>query len=520
MAKSLVIVESPAKAATLGKFLGRDFSVMACYGHVRDLQKKGIAVDRAHGYDPSYEILPGKERTVQDLRKAAKGADTIYLAADPDREGEAICWHLHELLKGEAPKAEFHRAEFHEITKSAVQRAIQTPTQISLPRVGAQQARRIIDRLVGYEVSELLWNKVWRGLSAGRVQTVALRIIVERESERERFVAVPYFSVPLVLARDGSAFPARVVVWRGEKLRFDGGDPRLATQASADEVRAHVEASVLRVASVDARERRTNPAPPFTTPKLQQAAARSLGFSVRKTMMLAQRLYEGRAVDERGTVGLITYMRTDSVRIADEALAAVREHIRAAYGETSLPAEPRRYRQKKDAQDAHEAIRPTSMDLPPEAVARHLEPDELELYRLIWCRFVASQMTPSVSEVTTVEIEARREAAAPGAEPEVAGVRAAGTVLKDPGFLRVYGQLAESESTNAPSAWRSGAHSACRSLAEPVVADDLREWLPRPGLGPLDGIADRHRQWGSPIVGYPEERLHLPLVQPPDPAGA
>jgi DNA topoisomerase-1 len=308
---------------------------------------------------------------------------------------------------------------------------------------------------------------------------VALRIIVERESERERFVSIPYFSVPLVLAKDGASFPARVVVWRGEKLQFDGTDPRLATQQAAEEARAHVEAATLRVVSVEARERRTNPAPPFTTPKLQQAAARSLGFSVRKTMMLAQRLYEGKPVGDRGTVGLITYMRTDSVRIADEALHAVREHIRATYGEASLPAEPRRYKQKKDAQDAHEAIRPTSMDLPPEAVARHVEPDELKLYRLIWNRFVASQMTPSLSEVTSVEIEARREDSRGrqgAAADDVAGVRATGTVLKDAGFLAVYGQVAESQSQNAPEDDADGDDSKVRlpALAE-GDALELRE---------------------------------------------
>jgi DNA topoisomerase-1 len=446
MARSLVIVESPAKASTLGKFLGRDFQVAACYGHVRDLEKKGIAVDRSNNYEPKYRIVPGKERTVAELARLARKADRIFLAADPDREGEAICWHLHELLKKEAPGAEFHRAEFHEITKSAVKKAIDKPTQISQNRVGAQQARRIIDRLVGYEVSELLWNNVWRGLSAGRVQTVALRIIVERESERERFVAVPYFSVPLVLAKDGTAFPARVVQWRGDKLNFDGTDPRLATAPAAEEVRAHVERSTLQIVSVEARERRQNPAPPFTTPKLQQAAARSLGFSVRKTMTLSQRLYEGKAIGEQGTVGLITYMRTDSVRVADEALLAVREYVQATYGEAALPAEPRRYKQKKDAQDAHEAIRPTTLDLPPDAVARYVEPDELKLYRLVWNRFVASQMNPAVSEVTTVDIEARRKGS-----NDVAGVRATGSVLRDPGFLRLYGQVAENESAaNAP----------------------------------------------------------------------
>jgi DNA topoisomerase-1 len=445
MARSLVIVESPAKASTLGKFLGRDYQVAACYGHVRDLEKKGIAVDRENGYEPEYRVVPGKERTVAELARLARKANRIFLAADPDREGEAICWHLHELLKKEAPDAEFHRAEFHEITKTAVRRAIENPTRISPDRVGAQQARRIIDRLVGYEVSELLWNKVWRGLSAGRVQTVALRIIVERESERERFVSVPYFSVPVVVAREAAAFPARVVSWRGEKLNFDGTDPRLATAGAAEAVRAHVERSTLAVVSVEARERRQNPAPPFTTSKLQQAAARSLGFSVRKTMTLAQRLYEGKAIGPEGTVGLITYMRTDSVRVADEALVAVRDHVLKTYGEAALPAEPRRYRQKKDVQDAHEAIRPTSMDLPPDAVARHVEPDELKLYRLVWNRFVASQMNPAVSEVTTVEIEAKREGA-----PDLAGLRATGSVLRDPGFLRLYGQVGEGEGQNAP----------------------------------------------------------------------
>jgi DNA topoisomerase-1 len=463
MARSLVIVESPAKASTLGKFLGRDYQVAACYGHVRDLEKKGISVDRSRNYEPHYRIVPGKERTVAELARLARKAERIFLAADPDREGEAICWHLHELLKKEAPKAQFHRAEFHEITKSAVTRAIEKPGKISKDRVGAQQARRIIDRLVGYEVSELLWNKVWRGLSAGRVQTVALRIIVERETEREGFVPVPYLSVPVTLAKDEATFPARVVGWRGEKLQFDGTDPRLATAEAAEEVRAHVEAAGLRVVSVEARERRQNPAPPFTTPKLQQAAARSLGFSVRKTMMLAQRLYEGRALGDLGTVGLITYMRTDSVRVADEALQAVREHIAGTYGDASLPGEPRRYRQQKDAQDAHEAIRPTSMELPPEAVANHLEPDELKLYRLIWSRFVASQMNPAVSEVTTVEIEARQDGS-----PDLALLRASGSVLRDPGFLRVYGQTADAPARNAPEEEAEGDEGKVRlpALAE------------------------------------------------------
>lgn len=440
MGKSLVIVESPAKAATLGKFLGKDFSVMACYGHVRDLPKKGISVDREHGYEPTYEILPGKERTIADLKRAAKGVDSVYLAADPDREGEAICWHLHEVLKPSAPKAAFHRAEFNEITKSAVTRAVAHPGTINRHRVNAQQARRIIDRLVGYEVSDLLWSKVWRGLSAGRVQTVALRIIVERESEREAFRAVPYFSVPATLRKGEASFPARLVVWKDEKLKFDGTDPRLATKEAADEAVSFVRGASLVVASVEAKERRATAPPPFTTSKLQQAGARSLSFSVRKTMQVAQRLYEGKAIGDKGTIGLITYMRTDSTRTAEEALVAVRAHIQSTYGPDALPPEARRFKQKKDVQDAHEAIRPTSMDLPPEAVARYLSPDEQKLYRLVWTRFVASQMTPSVSDVTTVDIEAKKKGSS-----VVAGLRATGTVLKDPGYLRVYGQTSEEE---------------------------------------------------------------------------
>ena len=464
MARSLVIVESPAKASTLGKFLGKDFQVAACYGHVRDLEKKGIAVDRAKNYEPHYRIVPGKEKTVADLVRLARKADRIFLAADPDREGEAICWHLHELLKKEAPKAEFHRAEFHEITKSAVTRAIEKPGKISKDRVGAQQARRIIDRLVGYEVSELLWNNVWRGLSAGRVQTVALRIIVERETEREAFRGRAVLLGPGD-AREGRRRLPRPRGGLAGRASSSSTAPTRAspTSEAAEEVKAHVDASALRVTSVEARERRQNPAPPFTTPKLQQAAARSIGFSVRKTMTLAQRLYEGKPVGELGTVGLITYMRTDSVRVADEALVAVREHIRSTYGETSLPAEPRRYKQKKDVQDAHEAIRPTTLELPPEAVARYVEPDELKLYRLIWNRFVASQMTSSVSDVTTVEIEARRKGS-----PDLAVLRATGSVLRDPGFLRLYGQVAETGAQNAPEDEGEGDESKVRlpALAE------------------------------------------------------
>ena len=483
MAKSHVIVESPAKAATLGKFLGKDYTVLACYGHVRDLPRKGIAVDREHGYAPTYEVLPGKERTVAELRRAAKGAETVYLAADPDREGEAICWHLQEILRPALPKTTFHRAEFHEITKAAVTRAVEHPGRIDQDRVNAQQARRIIDRLVGYEVSDLLWSKVWRGLSAGRVQTVALRIIVERESERERFVAIPYFSVPVSLRKGDATFPARVVAWRGEKLRFDGTDPRLATAEDAEAVRAHVAASEPVAVGVDAKERRSSPPPPFTTSKLQQGAARALGFTVRRTMQIAQRLYEGKTIGDRGTIGLITYMRTDSTRTADEALAAVRSHIGRTWGDGALPEEARRFRQKKDAQDAHEAIRPTSLDLPPEAIARYLSPEELKLYRLIWNRFVASQMSPSLSEITTVDFEARR----PGSG-DLAFLRATGSVLKDAGWLRVYDKEADAAEEEAPADDENGDATKVR-LPALAAGEAVRV---------LDAVAEGHETQPPP----------------------
>ena len=429
MPKSLVIVESPAKARTLEKFLGKDFKVLASYGHVRDLPRKGLGVDRAHGYKPTYEVLKGKEKTLGELKKAARASDRVYLAADPDREGEAISWHLLQELKPGSGKIEFKRARFNEITKKAVQAAVENAGEIDENRVGAQQARRIIDRLVGYEVSDLLWKKIWRGLSAGRVQTVALRIICEREKEIEAFIAVEYWSLDAKLAAGGPPeFPARLVSWDGEKLRFDGSDPKLADAGAADRIRRRIESVPWIVERVERSERKKSPPPPFITSQLQQAASRRLGFSVRRTMQVAQRLYEGREVPGRGTVGLITYMRTDSTRTAEEALAAVRAHIAETYGAESLPDAPRYFRSRAGAQEAHEAIRPTMMDLPPAALGAALTGEEAKLYRLIWERFVASQMNPAVSDVVTADI-----AAGP------ARYRATGSTLKLPGYLAVYG---------------------------------------------------------------------------------
>jgi DNA topoisomerase-1 len=434
MTRSLVIVESPSKARTLEKFLGKDFRVLASYGHVRDLPKKGLGVDRSHSYEPTYEVLAGKEKTLAELKKATHSSDAVYLAADPDREGEAISWHLHESLKGSGKgiggkDTVFKRVRFNEITKKAVLQAMEDAGEIDTRKVDAQQARRIIDRLVGYEVSDLLWKKIWRGLSAGRVQTVALRIIVEREAQIEAFRPVEYWTVDAQLeGKAPPAFPARLVSFDGTKLKFDGTDPRLDSETAAARVSDDASHATWKVARVETSERRKNPPPPFITSQLQQGAARRLGFAVRRTMQVAQRLYEGRDIPGRGTVGLITYMRTDSTRVSNDALTVVRELIAKQYGAQALPESPRYFKSRRDTQDAHEAIRPTYLDLPPEAVAPHLAPDEAKVYRLVWERFVASQMNPAVYDTTSAEIEAGR-----------AVYRASGSTLKSAGYLAAYG---------------------------------------------------------------------------------
>jgi DNA topoisomerase-1 len=434
-AKNLVIVESPAKAKTLEKFLGKDFRVLASYGHVRDLPKKGLGVDRGNAYEPTYEVVPGKEKTLGELKKAARGASAVFLAADPDREGEAISWHLREALRSSSKEAPFRRVRFNEITKKAVLEAMENAGEIDGNLVDAQQARRIMDRLVGYEVSDLLWKKIWRGLSAGRVQTVALRIICERETEIEAFRPVEYWTLDAELqASAPPPFTARLFAFDGQKLKFDGTDPRLPDVEAAERVRKEVAGAAWKVTRVETAERRKNPPPPFITSQLQQAAARRLSFAVRRTMQIAQRLYEGRDIPGRGTVGLITYMRTDSTRVSEDALTSLREHIRTRYGPETLPESPRYFKSKRGTQDAHEAIRPTYLDLPPEAVSPHLSPEEGKLYRLIWERFVASQMAPAVYDATSAEIEAGK-----------AVYRASGSTLKSPGYLAAYGVAAEEE---------------------------------------------------------------------------
>ena len=471
MPRSIVIVESPAKAKTLEKFLGKGFRVLASYGHVRDLPKKGLGVDRDDDYAPTYEILKGKEKTIEELRRAVKTADAVFLAADPDREGEAISWHLHEALKA-AGKTVFKRVRFNEITKKAVLEAMEDAGEIDGRLVDAQQARRIIDRLVGYEVSDLLWKKIWRGLSAGRVQTVALRIICERERAIEAFRPVEYWTVDAQLeAGAPPPFSARLFSFDGEKLKFDGTDPRLTDEASAFRVRDDVQKAAWTIAKVEASERRKNSPPPFITSQLQQAAARRLGFAVRRTMQIAQRLYEGKEISGRGLLGLITYMRTDSTRVSADALTAVRELIGARYGPESLPESPRFFKSRRDVQDAHEAIRPTYLDLPPEALGSYLTDDEVKLYRLIWERFVASQMSAAVYDTVSADITAGR-----------AVYRASGSTLKFAGYLAAYGIGADEDEDATPE--KEGAKLPPLSQGETLklvsVTPEKKETQPPP----------------------------------------
>ncbi len=427
MNKSLVIVESPAKAKTIGKYLGKQYTVKASLGHVKDLPKRELAVDVERGFEPTYELIEGKKKLIQELKKASKEAEGVYLAADPDREGEAICAHLAEELGGKKDgRPKIYRVMFNEITKNAIQRAFEHPGKVDRHLVDAQQARRVLDRLVGYQISPLLWDKVRRGLSAGRVQTVALRLIVEREREIRAFEKREYWTVDAHLAgKKPPVIVARLVRKNDEALT-------IPDEASAQALVAALTDVDYVVKSVETREKRRNPVPPFITSTLQQEASRKLRFSVKRTMGLAQRLYEGVDLGEEGSVGLITYMRTDSPRVGAEALTEVRQLIGERYGAQYLPPSPNFYRSKKEAQDAHEAIRPTSAMRAPDSVQKYLGEDELKLYRLIWMRFVASQMVPAVFDQTTVDILAA------GRDGASYTLRETGTVPKFDGFLAVY----------------------------------------------------------------------------------
>jgi DNA topoisomerase-1 len=440
MAKNLVIVESPAKAKTINKYLGKDYLVKASIGHIKDLPAKKLGVDVDHDFEPTYEVIPdtkkrNNKRIVAELKKAAKEADAIYLAADPDREGEAICQHLAEELVPKRPKKPYFRVMFNEITKRAVNEAFEHPRQIDTNLVDAQQARRVLDRLVGYQVSPLLCRAVGGRLSAGRVQSVALRMVVEREREIEQFIKTEYWTIAANLAAAlPPAFDARLFKVGDQTVKTSGFDEDtrkseilIGNETLAGEIAAEAGQQTFVVSEVTTKERKRNPVPAFITSKLQQEASRKLGFAVKKTMMLAQKLYEGVELGAEGAVGLITYMRTDSTRVSEAALNEARDFIRTQYGPAYLPEKPIHYRSKKDAQDAHEAIRPTDVKHTPDSLARYLNKEELKLYRLIWQRFVASQMMPALFDQTTIDIQAGRLL-----------FRATGSVQKFDGFLKVY----------------------------------------------------------------------------------
>jgi DNA topoisomerase-1 len=462
MSKSLVIVESPAKAKTIEKYLGKGFDVRASVGHIMDLPKNDLGVElKKRTFVPELIVSPGKEKIVEQLKKLGAQAEAIYLAPDPDREGEAIAYHLAlQLGKTAAERKKIRRVTFNEITQKAVQEAFKHPRDVDQNLVDAQQTRRVLDRLVGYQISPLLWEKVRRGLSAGRVQTVAVRLIVEREREIGAFGPVEYWTLDAILHPENRAdesFKARFVGIDGESARVANGKDKdgkdqfianaLADERSMKQVVAALEKAKWSLVSVESREQQRRPPAPFITSQLQRDASSKLGFNVRRTMGVAQRLYEGVNVGAEGLVGLITYMRTDSPRVAPEAIAGAREWIGRQLGAEYLPATPNLYRGKKDAQDAHEAIRPTDAARTPESVARYLTEEQLKLYRLIWQRFVASQMTPAVFDVTTAKIAALSQKTG-----KTYDFRVSGSVVRFDGFLKVYEVLEEKKDEEDESA--------------------------------------------------------------------
>ena len=463
VAKPLIIVESPTKAKTIKKFLPARFVVKASVGHVRDLPKSTLGVDVEHDFTPRYLTIKGKGDIIKELKAAAKSASDVYLATDPDREGEAIAWHLAEILKLENPK----RIELHEITRDAALAAIADPHSIDMPRVNAQQARRILDRLVGYKISPLLWAKVRGGLSAGRVQSVAVRLIVDREREILAFIPREYWSITARLSKaEAVANGVPPIVFPAELYQIDGAKAEVTDEKTATEVVEGVRDAHWRVSSVKERETRRNAAAPFTTSTIQQEASRKLKFRVRKTMQLAQALYEGVDLGAEGTQGLITYMRTDSTRISDSAQEAAREFVTSSYGPEFVGV-PKQFKIREGAQDAHEAIRPTSVFRTPESLAGVLKRDELRLYRLIWERFVASQMAPAIFDQTTIDIIVGRYT-----------FRSTGSVLKFAGFLRVY----EEGRDDATSAADDLTGDAKKPLLPKVTVDealDLRAIEPK-----------------------------------------
>ncbi len=451
MAKNLVIVESPAKAKTINKYLGREYAVLSSMGHVRDLPKNKLGIDLEKDFEAHYVPIPGKAKVLAKIKEAAAKADRVFLATDPDREGEAIAWHIASQLSG---RKKLSRALFYEITKESVKSGIAHPRAIDQKKVDAQQARRALDRIVGYQVSPFLWKTVHRGLSAGRVQTVALRLISEREQEIRAFVPQEYWTVAARLrGAQGDPFEAQL-------SKIDGKKAAVKDQPAVDRIKADLAAAEFAIAKIDVRDKRRSPYPPFITSTLQQAAFRAFGYSAQKTMVLAQQLYEGIDLGEEGAVGLITYMRTDAVRLAPEAVEGVRAHIMSAYGPEYLPAEPLHYKSRKSAQEGHEAIRPTSAGRTPESVRQFLTPDQFKVYGLIYSRFLACQMTPAVYHTTAVDI--------------ASGIylfRATGSQLKFNGFLAAYGVQEDD----------AGEYADTGSLPELAVGEriSLLELLPK-----------------------------------------
>ena len=426
MSKSLVVVESPAKAKTIKKILGKDYIVDSSVGHIRDLPKNDLGVDIDNAFTPKYVLIRGKGKVVKALQSEARKVDNIYLAADPDREGEAICWHLAEELK--KAKKPIHRITYNEVTKSAILDAIEKPGEINMALVDAQQARRVLDRLVGYKISPILWSSVKPGLSAGRVQSVAVRLICEREAEIEAFKPEEYWTLTATLTPTTieNLFPAKLHKIGTKKGEINNYGFRI-DEARAKEITEDAKTHDYVVEKVEKRERKQRPVPPFITSTLQQEASRKLRFSAKKTMLVAQQLYEGLEIRNEGSVGLITYMRTDSTRIAQEATAAARDYIKTTYGTEYLPSRTVSYRSKKGAQDAHEAIRPTLPLRTPAELKAHLNKDQYNLYELIWKRFIACQMNPTILDATTIDIKAG---------PYL--FRATGSVIKFDGFRRIY----------------------------------------------------------------------------------
>lgn len=427
---NLVIVESPAKAKTIQKYLGSGYEVMASMGHIRDLPKSKMGVDKDNDFKPQYTDMKGKEDVIKEMKKRAKKCDKVYLATDPDREGEAISWHIAQILK--LDMEENNRVAFNEITKTGVKSGMSNPHKIDVDLVNAQQARRILDRLVGYELSPFLWKKVKRGLSAGRVQSVAVRLVVDRENEIRKFVPKEYWSIDAKFTAPSSrkVFDAALVSVDGEKLE-------IPNQTEADGILKRLENAEYTVAAVKKRVTKKQPAPPFITSTLQQEASRKLGFTAKRTMKAAQELYEGVDVEGVGAVGLITYMRTDSLRISDEAKAAAAEYIGTVYGKDYLPPEPRTFKSKNNAQDAHEAIRPSTPELTPERVKSSLSVDQFKLYKLIWERFIASQMANALLDTVSADISANG-----------CIFRASGYSVKFDGFMTLYVESSDTEESN------------------------------------------------------------------------